>query len=62
MRLIFLGDIVGRSGRDAVFRELPKLRQRYSPDLVVINGENAARGFGITEDITRRCSRPAPMW
>ncbi len=51
MRLIFLGDIVGKSGRDAVHRELPLLRERYRPDLVVINGENAAHGFGITEDI-----------
>src|SRR5438874_8893308 len=54
MRLVFLGDIVGRPGRDAVFRELPRLRQRYSPDLVAINGENAAHGFGITEDILRQ--------
>src|SRR6187401_3515178 len=53
MRLIFLGDIVGRSGREAVFHELPLLRSRYSPDLVVINGENAAHGFGITEDILK---------
>ena len=51
MRLIFLGDVVGRSGRDAIARDLPILRQRYAPDLVVVNGENAAHGFGITEDI-----------
>ena len=51
MRLIFLGDVVGRSGRDAVARELPVMRERYRPDLVVVNGENAAHGFGITEDI-----------
>ena len=51
MRLIFLGDVVGRAGRDAVARELPLLKQRYSPDLVVVNGENAAHGFGITEEI-----------
>lgn len=51
MRLIFLGDVVGRSGRDAIARELPLLRARYSPDLVVLNGENAAHGFGITEEI-----------
>ena len=51
MRLIFLGDVVGRAGRDAVARELPLLRERYRPDLVVVNGENAAHGFGITEDI-----------
>ena len=51
MRLIFLGDVVGRSGREAVTRELPLLRERYAPDLVVVNGENAAHGFGITADI-----------
>jgi hypothetical protein len=51
LRLIFLGDVVGRSGREAVHRELPLIREAYKPDLVVINGENAAHGFGITEDI-----------
>jgi 2',3'-cyclic-nucleotide 2'-phosphodiesterase len=51
MRLIFLGDVVGRSGRAVVMRELPGLRQRCQPDLVVVNGENAAGGFGITEAI-----------
>jgi hypothetical protein len=51
MRLIFLGDVVGRAGRAAVMRELPGLRQRCRPDLVVVNGENAAGGFGITEAI-----------
>lgn len=51
MRLIFLGDVVGRSGRDAIARDLPLMRERYKPDLVVVNGENAAHGFGITEDI-----------
>jgi hypothetical protein len=51
VRLIFIGDVVGKSGREAVYRELPLLRERYRPDLVVVNGENAAHGFGITEDI-----------
>jgi metallophosphoesterase (TIGR00282 family) len=51
MRLLFLGDVVGRSGREAVARVLPQLRERHAPDLVVINGENAAHGFGITEEI-----------
>lgn len=51
MRLLFLGDVVGRCGREAVARVLPQLRERHAPDLVVINGENAAHGFGITEDI-----------
>lgn len=51
MRLLFLGDVVGRSGRTAVAEHLPRLRDRWSLDLVVINGENAAGGFGITEAI-----------
>lgn len=51
MRLLFLGDVVGRSGREAVTRHLPGLKERYRPDLVIINGENSAHGFGITEDI-----------
>lgn len=51
MRLLFLGDVVGRSGRQAVARELPRLRAQYRLDFVAINGENAAGGFGITEAI-----------
>lgn len=51
MRFLFLGDIVGRTGRDAVLELLPALRRRWAIDLVVINGENAAGGFGITEKI-----------
>jgi metallophosphoesterase (TIGR00282 family) len=51
MRLLFLGDIVGRPGRDAIAERLPRLRERWRLDCVVINGENAAGGFGITEAI-----------
>ncbi len=51
MRLLFLGDIVGRAGRKAVIDALPSLRKRYDLDFVIINGENAAGGFGITETI-----------
>lgn len=51
MRLLFLGDIVGRSGRNAVYQRLPELRDRWSLDFVVVNGENAASGFGVTESI-----------
>ena len=51
MRLLFLGDVVGRSGRAAVVRELPRLRAQYKLDFVAVNGENAAGGFGITEAI-----------
>lgn len=51
MRFLFLGDVVGRAGRQALVRELPRLRERYKLDFVVVNGENAAGGFGITEAI-----------
>ena len=51
MRILFIGDIVGRSGRAIVLDKLPGLIKQYKLDLVVINGENAAGGFGITETI-----------
>lgn len=51
MRLLFLGDVVGRTGRKAVVERLPALRRRYKLDFVIVNGENAAGGFGITEAI-----------
>jgi metallophosphoesterase (TIGR00282 family) len=51
MRFLFLGDVVGRPGREAVKRYLPKLVERWKLDFVAINGENAAGGFGITEAI-----------
>jgi 2',3'-cyclic-nucleotide 2'-phosphodiesterase len=51
MRLLFLGDMVGRSGREAVFSQLPALIERWDIGFVVVNGENSAGGFGITEPI-----------
>ena len=51
MRILFIGDIVGRSGRNILLDRLPKLIADWKLDLVVVNGENAAGGFGITEAI-----------
>jgi metallophosphoesterase (TIGR00282 family) len=51
MRLLFIGDIVGRSGRAIISERLPDLIAAWKLDLVVINGENSAGGFGITETI-----------
>jgi len=51
MRLLFIGDVVGRSGRTAVIQQVPLLRTRWSLDFVIVNGENAAGGFGVTEPI-----------
>ncbi len=51
MRLLFIGDVVGRSGRNVVADLLPELVEKHRLDFIVVNGENAAGGFGITEDI-----------
>jgi 2',3'-cyclic-nucleotide 2'-phosphodiesterase len=51
MRLLFVGDVVGRAGRAIVTERLPGLVRDWKLDCVVINGENAAGGFGITESI-----------
>lgn len=51
MRLLFIGDVVGRAGREAVLDRLPGLKRDWKLDCVIVNGENAAGGFGITEAI-----------
>ena len=51
MRLLFLGDVVGRTGRRAVIDALPGLRRDWGLDFVVVNAENAASGFGLTASI-----------
>jgi metallophosphoesterase (TIGR00282 family) len=51
MRILFVGDVVGRSGRTVVAERLPGLVRDWKLDCVVVNGENAAGGFGITETI-----------
>ena len=51
MNILFLGDIIGKPGRDAVHDQLPRLRASLNLDLVIANGENAAGGFGLTRAI-----------
>ena len=53
MRIVFLGDIVGRSGRQVVKDYLPEVIEKYKPDFIIANGENAAGGFGITAEICK---------
>lgn len=53
MHLLFIGDIIGRAGREAVTSQLPGLRASLKLDFVVANGENAAGGFGITRAIAQ---------
>jgi metallophosphoesterase (TIGR00282 family) len=49
MRVLFIGDVVGSPGRQGLRETMPQLRERYAPDLVIVNGENSAGGMGITE-------------
>ena len=53
MRIIFLGDVVGRTGRDAVTAALPKLRAALGANLVIVNAENASHGFGLAPEMAR---------
>ncbi len=49
MRVLFIGDVVGGPGRRGLRDAMPGLRERYAPDLIIVNGENSAGGVGITE-------------
>ncbi|ADU30684.1 TIGR00282 family metallophosphoesterase [Evansella cellulosilytica] len=51
MKVLFIGDIVGSPGRNALKQYLPKLKSKYRPDITIVNGENAAGGKGLTEKI-----------
>ena len=51
MKFLYFGDVMGRSGRTALLEALPDIRAELEPDLILVNGENAAHGFGITETI-----------
>jgi metallophosphoesterase (TIGR00282 family) len=53
MRILFIGDIVGKPGRQALKGCLPRVRADYAPDLVVANIENAASGFGLTRSVAQ---------
>ena len=51
MNILFLGDVIGKPGRDAVAEHLPAMKKAMQPDLIIANGENAAGGFGLTRAI-----------
>lgn len=53
MKLLFCGDVVGRSGREVVQKHVPRLRKEHALDFVVVNGDNAAGGFGINPTICK---------
>ena len=51
MKLLYFGDVMGRTGRTALLDGLDEIRADLAPDFIIANGENAAHGFGITEKI-----------
>jgi hypothetical protein len=53
VKILFIGDIIGKPGRQALSRELHRLVDRHNVDIVIANGENAAGGFGLTEETAR---------
>lgn len=53
MNILFVGDVVGSQGREMINEYVPKLKEKYKPQITIINGENAAGGKGITEKIYR---------
>ena len=57
MNILFIGDIMGRSGRDAVFEMLPEIKDEYNIDYTVANGENASGGLGMNRNGYEELSR-----
>ncbi len=53
VKILFVGDIVGKPGRQALSRELHRLVDRHTIDIVIANGENAAGGFGLTAEVAK---------
>ncbi|MCD7033701.1 TIGR00282 family metallophosphoesterase [Metabacillus sp. GX 13764] len=53
MKILFIGDVVGHAGRDMIKHYLPKLKSKHRPNAIIVNGENAAHGKGLTEKLYR---------
>jgi len=51
MKILFIGDVFGSRGMEALYKYLPKIKQEHKPNLIFLNGENIDRGFGISESI-----------
>ena len=51
MNIIFIGDIVGKNGRDAVIKKIHEIKKKFEPDIIICNAENAASGYGLTKKI-----------
>ena len=53
MKIIFIGDIVGKSGLEAVKKNITFIKEKYNPDVIISNAENAASGYGLTKKISQ---------
>ena len=51
MKIIFIGDVVGKSGREAIANNISIIKNKYNPDAIIVNAENAASGYGLTKKI-----------
>ena len=53
MKILFFGDVFGRSGRDTLIKKLPYFKKKLNPDFILVNGENASHGRGISQTICK---------
>ena len=53
MKIIFIGDVVGRSGREALKKYIPEIKKDFSPDIIIVNAENAVSGYGLNKKIAQ---------
>ncbi len=51
MKVLFIGDVFGTRGMEALYKYLPEIKKEYKPNLIFLNGENIDKGFGISEKI-----------
>ena len=52
MKIVFIGDIVGRTGVEALSKFLPDIKEEFLPDIIIANAENASAGYGLTKKIS----------
>ncbi len=51
MKILAIGDVIGRAGRSTLKKVLPEIKREYKPDFIIVNGENSAGGFGLTKKV-----------
>ena len=51
MKIVFIGDIVGKEARQKFIESIPDIKNEYEPDVLIVNAENAAAGFGLTKKL-----------